>query len=185
MSALLQPEDYLIYKALLLQKFGNAKRGQFAIRENLKAFLSTRLRGEEAIQSKLTQWRLKLRGLEDITANDFITKNAESCCMEHKLDLPLPYTLLSEVESGQIWNRPDKQSSRGKPFDGWKVFRDRFPGAFGVISFSRIGFSLNRNQALVEIGISADWLMGHGELVLLSCGSDGWRVSSELRLWIS
>ena len=69
--------------------------------------------------------------------------------------------------------------------DGWKVFRERYPAAFGVISFSGVGFNEQKTQALVEVGVQADWLAGHGGLALLSRDGAEWTIGSELTLWVS
>ncbi len=184
MSVPLELEDYAVYRAVLLQKFNNPELERFVISQVLQAW-GLRLHGKEAVQSKILQWRLKLSGLETATADDFVRKNVENSCLDSKLELPLPYFLLTESESTEIWNRPDKESLRGRPMDGWKIFRERYPGAGGRISFSRVGFNEHKKQALVEVGIQADWLMGHGEVILLSLEETGWKVSSELHLWIS
>ena len=184
MNASLEWEDYAVYRAVLLQKFNKPERERFVIRQVLQA-LGLRLHSKETVQSKILQWRLKLNGLEATTADDFVRKNVENSSLESKLELPLPYVLLTESESTEIWNRPDKESLRGRPMDGWKIFRERFPGAGGCISFSRVGFNEHKKKALVEVGIQADWLMGHGEVILLSLEETGWKVSSELHLWIS
>ncbi|MEI9866335.1 MAG: hypothetical protein WDN00_17615 [Limisphaerales bacterium] len=105
--------------------------------------------------------------------------------MDSKLELPLPYFLLTESESTEIWNRPDKESLRGRRMDGWKIFRERYPGAGGHISFPESVSTSTRNRHSWKWGIQADWLMGHGEVILLSLEETGWKVSSELHLWIS
>lgn len=184
MSVQLEAEDYAVYREILLQKFNNSRRERFVIGANLKAS-SLRLRGDETISSHVLHWRLKLKGLEASTADDFVAKNSQSSCLDQRLELPLPYTLLTEAESAEMWNRPDRQFLRGQPMDGWKIFRERYPGAGGVIRFSRTGFDTQKCQALLEVGVQADWLMGHGEMVLLSRKETGWKITGELPLWIS
>ena len=184
MSASPELEDYTVYRAVLLQKFNNPGRERFIIHQILQSW-GLRLHGQETVQSKILQWRLKLNGLKATTADDFVRKNVESSCLLSKLELPLPYVLLTESESTAIWNRPDRESLRGRPMDGWKIFHEQYPGAGGAIRFSRVGFNEDKKQALVEVGIQADWLMGHGGVILLFHGEAGWEVSSELHLWIS
>lgn len=183
MSASLELEDYAVYRAVLLQRFNKSERERFVIGQVLQAW-SLRLHGKETVQSKILQWRLKLNGLAASTADDFVKKNFENSSLESKLELPVPYVLLTEAESTEIWSRPDKESLRGRAMDGWKIFRERYPGAGGVITFSRVGFDEHKKQALVEVGIQADWLMGNGRVILLSHGEADWEVSGESRLWI-
>lgn len=185
MSAPLQMEEYEIYRDVLLQKFNKPRRERFVIQKDLRAFGVLNLRRDETVRSKILHWRLKLKGLEAATADDFVKQIAGPACLEPKFELPLPYALLSESESTELWNRSDKESLRGRTFDGWKVFRERYPGAGGVIRFSRVGFDEHKTQALVNVGFQADWLMGHGGLVFLSQDERGWKVRSELHLWIS
>lgn len=186
MSTSIQSEEYEVYRVVLLSKFKHERRERFVIRDTLTAWsLRLPFRHDETIRSKVLQWRLKLKGLKASAADDLIAKNRDISQLDQKLDLPLPCVLLTEAESNTIWRLPDGRSSRGQPLDGWKVFRERYPGACGVISFSRVGFDELRQQALVEFGIQADSLMGHGGMVLLSRVASEWEITGELHLWIS
>ncbi len=70
--------------------------------------------------------------------------------------------------------------------DGWKKFREQFPGAAGIVSLSRVGLSRDGSQAVAYVGQQSDWLAGHGELAFLRRDPSGaWRIIYRLPLWIS
>ena len=184
MSQMLIPEDYVVYTAALLQKSTLKNRERFVVCEEMRVS-SLEFILKEGPQSIILHWRIELKGLEAVTAEDFISRNQHLSHLEQKLDLPLPYTLLTKSESNQIWNRADQQTMRHQPMDGWKVFHERYPRSGGVVSFSAVGFNENRTQALVEMGIRGDWLMGRGEMILMSRGESGWKICQTMRLWVS
>jgi hypothetical protein len=72
-----------------------------------------------------------------------------------------------------------------EPSNYWRAFRARFPGAGGMVSFTRVGFSDNRRQALVEVSRSCGSLCGGGYNVLLEKQNGRWRVVQQINTWVS
>jgi len=81
-----------------------------------------------------------------------------------------------QAESGVIFGDSDR---------GWEVFRERYPGSHGIITFSRVGFDTDNSQALVCLGAQYGWLVGHGRYLLLQRCNDAWKIDAELRAWMS
>jgi len=54
-----------------------------------------------------------------------------------------------------------------------------------VVSFSRIGFDAKTRQALVFASTTCPGLCGAGELILLTRGKAGWRITAVHRFWVS
>jgi len=71
------------------------------------------------------------------------------------------------------------------PGDGWSNFYKRYPGAHGILSFSRIGLNKRKDQALLGVGNQASDKMGAGNLVLLAEKNGTWAVVKEAMLWVS
>ena len=67
----------------------------------------------------------------------------------------------------------------------WDWFHQRYPAAQGLSRASRVGFSPDGEEALVELSYSCGWLCGHGEQVLLVREAGRWRVVLRQRTWVS
>ena len=117
-----------------------------------------------------------LPGIQDETVADFRAKGKEPVKLENLLCAKVPCILLSRDEMHAIF------SVSG---DGWNSFYKKYPGAQGILSFSRIGFNKRRNQALVCVGNQASYKMGAGHLVFLAKKDGAWVIVKEVTLWIS
>jgi hypothetical protein len=67
----------------------------------------------------------------------------------------------------------------------WTNFREKFSGAQAIIRFSRIGYSVNLDQAVFVVSVACGSLCGSGVMVLMQQTKSGWRISKESSLWIS
>ena len=182
-SSQVLPEEYEVYSTVLTQRSSPSGRERFVIGETVRA---REVEIKDEARSKMIQWMVKLPGLKEATIEQFFQGNRAPAVLERQFNLPLPYVLLSDAECGELWDGKDKRKGRGGELDGWKVFHERYPRSGGVVRFSRVGFADDETQALLEIGVTADWLMGHGAMILLKNEPEaGWRIVKELRTWIS
>src|SRR5687767_4669261 len=114
-------EEYWLYSVLIRDRFARSAREQFVIRRELSAS-SLLVKGKQgSIKARIEEWQLNLEGLKEETAQAFLNRNREPAVLEENLDLPLPYALLSEEESGEIWDWRDQTTFAGEARDGWKV----------------------------------------------------------------
>lgn len=77
-------------------------------------------------------------------------------------------------------------------FDGWpiqkngaKSFQQMFPGASGIISFSRVGFDSNLHEALVSTSFVCGGLCGTGNRYVLRKKSGRWAVVNKWMVWVA
>jgi len=177
-------EEYWLYSMIIMERFNRSAREQFVIRQELAA--STPLvKGNSSLDGRIHEWRSNLPGLTEETAHAFVQRSCEPALLGGYFDLPLPYSLLSEDESAEIWDWNDECTFSGHARDGWMIFRQRYPNAGPIISFSRIGFNRRRTQALLEVGVRAHWSVSGGSLLLLQNTDDGWKIDKRHGLWVS
>lgn len=69
--------------------------------------------------------------------------------------------------------------------DGWNEFYRRYPGAPGLITFSRVGFNKQFDRALVLVGCQSNWLAGIGYYALLKKVDGKWQIEGTLMTWVS
>ncbi len=62
------------------------------------------------------------------------------------------------------------------PREYWNEFYRRFPGSFGRIALSRVGFSSDRNHALVLADYGCGGLCGGTRYYLLERAAGSWRI---------
>jgi hypothetical protein len=67
--------------------------------------------------------------------------------------------------------------------DGWTDLRAKYPGIAGMLTFSRVGFNHEVNQALVYAAWSCGPLCGHGDYVFLEKQAGAWTIKKEYSLW--
>jgi hypothetical protein len=67
----------------------------------------------------------------------------------------------------------------------WPEFNRAFPGANGLVGFSRVAFAPRRGEALVYFTHSHGDVAGEGSLILLRWNKAAWRVTVAYRLWVS
>jgi len=113
------------------------------------------------------------------TAKDFDAKNKNSFALEKKFDLRFPYVLASERELREIFHRDTKgYISEGS----WRRFYEKYPGAQGIMSLSRVGFNTTKDEALVYVANQSGLLGGSGSFLVLSKRNGRWEIQKEAML---
>ncbi|NNC28152.1 hypothetical protein [Longimicrobium terrae] len=74
---------------------------------------------------------------------------------------------------------PDEIDSR------WLGFRARYPGATGVVRFSRVAFADSGNTAIVSVSHGCGGLCGAGGLLRMERRDGVWKVTTATAQWIS
>ena len=98
---------------------------------------------------------------------DFDRKRAETVPVR-QLSARIPVTLVS---------RPALDSIGGaNPREYWDAFRSRFPGAFGLIALSRVGFSSDGSHAMVLADYGCGGRCGGTRYYLLERAAGSWRI---------
>lgn len=64
----------------------------------------------------------------------------------------------------------------------WHDFHARFPGAPGLIAVSRVGFSNDRDEAVVYLMIARGGTDGHADALVFRRDGTGWRLAGRRRL---
>ncbi len=97
---------------------------------------------------------------------DFGDKNRQSHAVLPELTKYLPSHLLTRTESDAVF----KHDAEGD----WKRFYEKYPGAPGIITVSRVGLNREKNRALFYLGEMGGVLAGGGRLHVLKKEGDEW-----------
>jgi hypothetical protein len=162
-------DEYAVYAALIESRYLKEGVDLIVIRAQTTFFpLGPDVTAEQVSET--------IPGLQEETYDDFLSVNEEPVPLDPSLDLGFDYTLVSlqdleEFLGGGAWS--------------YDAFYERFPNSQGLMEFSRVGFNLSHNQALVYVGNQYDLLGGEGYYVLLRKEGGDWLVDSDLLLWVS
>jgi hypothetical protein len=117
-----------------------------------------------------------LQHLSVETLTDFKARNDSSYPLRASMALGVRYLLFSQK---------DKQELFQVNQSGWDVFYNRYPGAPGIMTLSRVGFNKQMDQALVYLGVQSHWLAGSGNFFLFNKVNGSWVIDQQVMSWIS
>lgn len=165
-----EDEDYSVYSAVIESLFIEEGVEQFVIHDHTSWDVFKRVPPSEHIQSLGEGWP----SLRSETRMDYQRKNQGVYLLENRFNLPKPSRLITETDLKVIFHSSV----------GWYEFFEKFPNAQGILTLSRVGFSPDRQQAMVYVGNEKGWIYGLGRYVLLSKNpGPRWRVVSALTAW--
>lgn len=177
-----QPEiskaEYEIYSAVIEE--------MYATRSNTKLLIIKDHTVTDSHELKENHWYRKqlaeiLSSLLPETINSYVEENKRESQLKSAFNLKISHTLIKKSEIGEIFKRGTSMGEMGE----WDEFRKRFPDARNVIGISHIGFSFERNQALVYLEEWCGSLCGTGNYFLLSKEQGKWKVIKRHSPWIS
>ena len=173
------PEEYAVYSSLLSAKYATQKVQRLVIDDYTPSPKRDPFIGFIA---GMTFSGAKRPEVQPETAKDFDAKNKESFALEKKFSLTLPYVLVSESDLREIFRR----DAKGYISEGaWRRFYEKYPGAQGIMSLSRVGFNRTKDQALVYVANQSSLLGGSGSFLVLSKRNGKWEIQKEALIWIS
>jgi hypothetical protein len=177
------PEKYAVYSALLRPRRIPEGITQFVIEDHTQA---TDFLYDDDLPGHLKYVKRRLPSLSQVAFSDFRAKNHASRPLNRSFNLKLRYSLLSR-------NRFESFAGPGGMMEmsevGWQKFYSEYPGASGLLSFSRVGFDHKKSQALVFIsdmrGHASGRQWGGGSYVLLIKKKRRWRVLGRVGIIVS
>ena len=123
------------------------------------------------------RWQSILKQLSPISEDTVASlkeRNKSPHPLYHSFNLPISYMLVEAKEVEQVWKERR-----------WKEFYEKYPASGGFISFSRVGFNREMNEALVYFEHWCGRVCGSGFYLVLKKDEVGWKVAKMDRAWIS
>lgn len=111
------------------------------------------------------------------TIQDFLKKSCTVGRLSETFRTDLTKTLIA-AESVHFEGWPVQK-------DGAKSFEQLFPGASGIISFSRVGFGPTLDEAIVSTSFVCGGLCGSGSCYVLRKKLGRWQVVNKWIVWVS
>lgn len=131
--------------------------------------------GNPTPQEMRRQLQDTFQNISGDTIESFVERNAEPGQLSAEMELGVDYVLLSEKELAEISSQPD-----------WgETLAERYPGSYGYLIFSRVGFNRTLDQAVIYVGNVAGPLMGSGDIFLMEKVNGEWVIKEQFMIWIS
>jgi len=172
----LNADEYAIYSLIVRTHFAWKGITKIVIQDSAGTpggLTAQMVDGERQFETYVRKMLPKVQA--DTVAN-FYANTKETEQLTNGLSLNIPYFLVTNEEMKAIFG------ARG---DGWDNFYKKYPGAQGVLFFSRVGFDRRRDQSLVYVGDLSGHLGGVGYLDLLAKKNGAWIIVKQAMLWIS
>ena len=162
-----------IYRLLVQQKYAFKGETELIV---LKAETTTMFeeRSEDGGSATFKQAIQRLMPeVESQTLDDYWKSNETSETLRVS-SLGIPYVLVSN------------EYLHNDQFDRfWGNFYKRFSDSSGLVSFSKVGFNEQHDQAFVYAGRTCGGLCGAGGYVLLKKVNGQWKIEKDEGLWVS
>lgn len=115
--------------------------------------------------------------LQPDTIRNFVTNFCTPGQLSHTFHTDLPRTFIGDerIDFGDGLVPLQKGQPRAK----------RFPGASGIISFSRVGFDSRLDEAIVATSFVCGGLCGSGDRYVLRKRQGRWEVVNKWGVWVS
>ncbi|MFH2104169.1 MAG: hypothetical protein ABIJ39_12525 [Chloroflexota bacterium] len=165
----LETEERAVYAALLADQY---PAPGYVIMDST----ATGLDGVADLDETLRIVNAQLSGVADETMEDFQGRNLTTQPLAADLPLGVAYTLFSLEDMRLLFAENQ---------NGWDLFYNRYPASRGIITFSKVGFNLDFDQALVYVGIQSGWHSGSGAFYLLAKLEGIWHVVTQTLTWVS
>jgi hypothetical protein len=163
--------DYRLYTLVLDELFPETENP--VIYQATYAF--TAFLGREYIQPMIDAYP----EMDTTVFSDYILVNDTAFYLEDKFNMASKkVTLVSDEEIEYIFNTQDINKD-------WEEFYRRYPDSNGTIYFSRIGYSKDKTQAMVELGNMYASLGGEGRMIFLKYENNEWKITKVIPTWIS
>jgi hypothetical protein len=120
--------------------------------------------------------RQKSPSLQQTTIDGFRRANAKQAFLASAFRFPVKYEI---TDSAQL-----KSILKGTDGDCFAYYK-QYPGAQGIATISRVGFSVDGTQALFYISNVCGGLCGGGSYVVMEKRDGRWMISKEIEKWIS
>jgi hypothetical protein len=105
---------------------------------------------------------------------DLRNRNRQLYPLNGRFMTEVKHVLISEEEKDEL----------ARTGDFWNAFADKYRGQ-AIVTFSRVGFSSDMDQAIVYAGERCGWKCGRGDFVLLIKENNGWAIEQRVNVWVS
>ena len=120
--------------------------------------------------------REKDPALQQTTTDDYGKVNIEQAFLRQSLSCRFNYEVASSAQLEPFFK---------KGAGSWMAYYKQFPNSQGVLTFSQVGFSKDRTQAMFYYSNVCGGLCGGGSYVVMNKHNGSWIIEKEIDMWVS
>ena len=159
-------EEYAVYSALIAKVY--AREGSKLV--ILADYPSWDVHAREGHQ----YLRTLMPSVPQEVRNNYEARNKQPYRLQAQFKIGVPYVLVSVKECRELRQKRKKSE-----------YKTRCPDLTWSMTLSRAGFNVERDQAVVYVGISCGGLCGSGEYFSLRKVKGIWEIRERRRVWVS
>ncbi|QKG58112.1 hypothetical protein GKZ68_16665 [Hymenobacter sp. BRD128] len=174
-------EDYRVYSAILEQD-GAIKASRIVIIQELATSqesnaVNIALKENDLSTLNMMAHEFRFDSVSTATIHRYFTSPSIAEKFTDATAWPISVNLLSKQSFEKLFRH-----NAGR---GWKLFYQRFPGAAGAFSFSKVTYSTTGDRAVVYRAVQRGGLNGNGALLVLEKVQNEWRLKYRFNVWYS
>ena len=170
-----ESETYAVYSALISELFTKENVKLLVIQEQTLVNSNPDHLKATTPEDGIKDLKECCPSVDEDALKDYDTKNLASSKLVANFSLPLKYVLLNTSELHELQHAHETL----------REFSERYPGADGLISLSRVGFNKDYSQAYVRVEFIFCPLCSFGEEILLKKQGGTWKVAESFGGWVS
>ncbi len=120
--------------------------------------------------------RQKAPALKQATIDSFRKANFQQASVHRSIRSPIDYELVTPAQLEPIFC---------KHCGFWPEYYKRFPGASGIVTWSRVGFNSDGTQALFYESYRCGDLCGTGRYMVMEKKNGSWMIGADIVVWVS
>jgi hypothetical protein len=172
-------EEYAVYSAVLNSEYASSKMQQFVITAETSSKTKPAFIG---FIGGFVRTGASWPETNPETESDFNAKQEKTCRLERKFELNTKYVLVTSDQLHAVF----VMDANGKiDKDIWKPFYQQYPGAPGIIAFTRVGFNAHKDEALVYVVHQSGLVGGSGRVFVLTKRDKTWEIQKQVLIWLS
>ena len=186
-AANLGADEYNVFSGYVADTFGRRDKEQDSKQPGKLIFLSMTQSGDDdllpdenghpvPLEKTAESLRKKAPALQRATIDSFRTANSQQAFLHRSIRSPIDYELVTSAQLEPIFC---------KHCGDWPEYYKRFPGASGIVTWSRVGFNSDGTQALFYESYRCGGLCGTGRYVLMEKKNGSWMIRTDIVVWVS
>ena len=180
-------EEYNVFSGYLADTFSRGRKEQDSKQPVKLVFLNTTQSGDDDLlrdeNGHPVPWgktaeslRKKAPALQEATIDSFRKANSRQAVLHRSVRTPIDYEVVTSAQLEAIFC---------KHWGDWPEYYKQFPGASGIVTWSRVGFNLDGTQALFYESFRCGGLCGTGRYLVMEKKNGSWMIGTDIVVWVS
>jgi len=186
-AADLAPDEYNVFSGYLAGTFNGKEEERNSKRPAKLIFFNMTQSGDDDLlpdenghrvpwEKTAESLRQKVPALQQATIDSFRKANSQQAFVRGSLRSPIDYELVNSAELESMFK---------KGGGDWLAYYKRYPGASGVVTWSRVGFNADGTQALFYESYRCGGLCGTGRYMVMEKKNGSWVIRTDVVVWVS